>query len=47
MDPEDISVFNHGKTHFPQLENLLSQFPLHFPYLENCKYVDRGYFEGA
>ena len=31
MDPQGISLFNHGKTHFPQLENLLGQFPFQFP----------------
>ena len=31
MDPQGISLFNHGKTHFPQLENLLGQLPFQFP----------------
>ena len=31
MDSQGISLFNHGKTHFPQLENLISQFPFQFP----------------
>ena len=31
MDPQGISLFNHEKMHFLQLENLIGQFPFSSP----------------
>ena len=34
-DPQGISVFNRGKTHFLQLENSIGQFPFSSPTVFN------------
>ena len=40
MDPQGISLFNHEKMHFLQLENLIGQFPFSSPTVFNFFFAD-------